>query len=306
VAQLDQAISGQMCAILHHPDFQELEAAWRALQFLVSRVEMDETLKLYVVDVSKGELAADLASADDLQSSGTYRLLVEQSVGAPGAQPWTLLVGGYTFDQTEEDIKLLQRLAKVAQAARAPFLSAASPHFAGCESVAATPDPDDWRRQADPAVLGFWQQLRRSPEAASVGLALPRFLLRMPYGRDTEPIERFDFEELSYPPEHEQYLWGNPAVICACLLAEAFRESGWSLTGVLQRDLWGLPMHVYKANDETQVTPCAEIFLTERAMENLVGKGLIPLLSIKGRDAVRVARFQSIAEPCAPLSGRWR
>jgi type VI secretion system protein ImpC len=306
VAQVDKAISGQMRELLHHPDFKGLEASWRTLHFLVNQVETDESLKLYVWDISKAELAADLASADQLKSSGIYRLLVEQSVGMQDAEPWTILVGCYTFDKTKEDLALLRGLAKVAQAAGAPFLAAADSHFAGCESIALTPDPDNWQWQADSIIEQQWQELRNCPEAASIGLVLPRLLLRLPYGKDTEPIDRFDFEELSSGADHEQYLWGNPAVVCACLLAEAFRTSGWSLTGELQQELTGLPMHVYKSDGETHIIPCAETFLTERAMENLIGKGLVPLLSIKGRDAVRIARFQSIAEPSAPLAGRWQ
>jgi type VI secretion system protein ImpC len=306
LSQVDQAISGQMRAILHQPDFRQLEATWRMLQFLVSQVETDETLKLYIIDISKAELAADLASADSLQSSGVYRLVVEQSISVPGAEPYAVLIGGYTFDQTTEDIGLLQQLARIAQASGAPLLAAADSHFAGCQSFAATPDPNDWRRQPEPAVGQLWQQFRRSPEAAYMGLVLPRFLLRLPYGRETDPIERFDFEEFSPLASHEQYLWGNSAVICVCLLADAFREFGWALTGGLGQDLSGLPMHIHTCDGEKHITPCAETILTERAMEVLIEKGLIPVLSIKGRDAVLVPRFQSIAEPLAPLAGPWR
>lgn len=306
VAQVNQAVSGQMRAILHDPDFRELEATWWMLQFLVSQVETDETLKIYAIDISKAELAADLSSADSLQSAGTYRLLAEQTVGVPGAQPYAILVGGYSFDQTSEDISLLRQIGRVAQAAGAPFLAAAASRFAGCSSLAATPDPDDWRWQADPAVVSLWQQLRCSPEAAYIGLVLPRFLLRLPYGKDTDPIDRFDFEEFSPLAGHEQYLWGNSAAICACLLAWAFRECGWSLTGRLGCDLAGIPMHVYKSDGEKRVTPCAETILTERAMQVLIGKGLMPVLSVKGQDVVRVPRFQSIAEPLTPLAGPWR
>jgi type VI secretion system protein ImpC len=306
IAQVDQAVSGQMRAILHQPDFRGIEATWRMLHFLVSQVETDEMLKLYIIDVSKAELAADLASADALQSTGAYRLIVEQSVGVAGAEPYAVLVGGYTFDQTTEDIRLLQRLARIAQAAGAPLLTSADSQFAGCQSLAATPDPDDWRWQPEPAAGQLWQQVRQSSEAAYIGLLLPRFLLRLPYGRDTDPIDRFDFEEFSPLAGHEQYLWGNSAVICVCLLAEAFREFGWALTGGLGRDLAGMPMHIYKSDGEKHITPCAETILTERAMEVLIGKGLMPVLSIKGRDAVLLPRFQSIADPPAPLAGPWR
>jgi type VI secretion system protein ImpC len=302
VAQVDQAISGQMRAILHYPDFQELEAAWRMLQFLLNLIETDEMLKLYLIDVSKAELAADLISMDPILSTGTYRLLAEKSK----AEPYAVLVGGYEFDQTAEDIKLLHRLGLVAQAAGAPLLTAADSHFAGCQSLATTPDPDDWRWQANSSVIPLWQKLRHSPEAAYIGLVLPRFLLRLPYGKDTDPIEQFDFEEFSPFAGHEQYLWGNSATICACLLAGAFSEFGWSLTNGLRCELAGIPIHVYQSDGEKHVTPCAEMILTERAMEVLIDRGLMPVLSIKGRDAVRVPRFQSITDPPTPLTGPWR
>jgi type VI secretion system protein ImpC len=302
VAQVDQAISGQMRAMLHYPDFQEIEAAWRMLQFLVTQVETDETLKLYLIDVSKAELAADLASTDQIQSTGAYHLLARQSE----AEPYAVILGGYEFEQSAEDIKLLRRLGLVAQAAGAPLLTAADSHFAGCQSLAATPDPDDWRWQANASAIPLWQDLRHSPEATYIGLVLPRFLLRLPYGKDTDPVEQFDFEEFSPFAGHEQYLWGNSAALCACLLAEAFREFGWSLTNGLRCDLADIPMHIYQSEGEKHVTPCAETILTERAMESVIGRGLMPVLSIKGRDAIRIPRFQSIAEPPAPLAGPWR
>ena len=301
VTQVDQAISGQMRAILHYPDFQKLEAAWRMLQFLVSRIETDETLKIYLIDISKAELAADLASTDQIQSAGSYNLLAGQSE----AEPYAVILGGYTFEQSSEDVKLLRRLGWVAQAVGAPLLTAADSHFAGCQSLTATPDPDDWRWQANSSAIPLWQELRHLPEAAYIGLVLPRFLLRLPYGKDTDPVEKFDFEEFSAFAGHEQYLWGNSAAICACLLAGAFREFGWSLTNGLRCELDGISMHIYQSDGEKHVTPCAETILSERAMEMLIKKGLMPVLSIKGRDAVRVPRFQSVSDPPAQLAGPW-
>ena len=303
VAQVDRALSNQMRTILHHPDFKELEAAWRMLHFLVSHVETGETMKIYAIDVTKAELAADLATTDQIQSTSAYHLLAKQSE----AEAYAVILGGYAFDQTAEDIKLLHRLGSVAQAAGAPLLTAADSHFAGCQSLAVTPDPEDWRWQpADSTAVQFWHELRHSPEAAYIGLVLPRFLLRLPYGKDTDPIEQFDFEEFSPFAGNEQYLWGNSAVLCARLLAEAFREFGWSITNGLRCELAGIPMHIYQSDGEKRVTPCAETILTERAMETIVGRGLMPVLSIKGRDAVQIPRFQSIADPPVPLAGPWR
>ncbi|MBN2592662.1 MAG: type VI secretion system contractile sheath large subunit [Sedimentisphaerales bacterium] len=306
VAQVDQAISGQMRAILHQPDFKELEAAWLLLRFIVSQVETNETLKIYIIDISKAELVADLASQEGLQSAGIYRLIVERSVGVPGANPYALLVGCYTFDQTSEDIALLHQLAQIAQAAGAPLVACADSHFAGCPSLAATPDPNDWQWQSRPDALKLWQQLRGTPEAAYIGLLLPRFLLRLPYGSKTDPVERFSFEEFSPLTGHEQYLWGNSAGLCACLLAQAFSEFGWNLTNGLGCDLSGLPMHIYESDGQKHVTPCAETILTERAFGILIDKGLMPVVSVKGRDSVRLPRFQSISSPLAPLAGPWR
>ncbi len=306
IAQVDRAMGNQMRAILHHPDFQELEAVWRMLHFLVSRIETDETLRIYIIDVSKAELAADLASANPLQSTGAHRLLVEQSIGTPGAEPCSILLGAYTFDETAEDIRLLHQLGRLAQAGGVPFLTAAHSHFAGCTSIASTPDPNDWCRQADPSALQPWQELRRSPEAAYLGLVLPRFLLRLPHGRDTDPIEQFDFEEFSPLAGHDQYLWGNSVALCACLLAEAFGDFGWNLTSGLRSELTGIPTHAYESDGTKQITPCAEAILADRAAEVLIAKGLMPVLSIKGRDAVCMPRFRSIADPPAALAGPWQ
>jgi type VI secretion system protein ImpC len=305
VAALDASVAELMRTILHHPDFQVLEAAWRGAYFLVSRLETDAQLRLFLLDLSEAELRADLAATEDLRSTGTYRLLVEQTVETPGAEPWAVVVGNYTFDQTLEDAGLLGRMAKIARRAGAPFIAAAHPHLAGCESLAETPDPDDWQRPAEAKNTGAWEELRRIPEASYLALALPRFLLRLPYGRETEPIERFDLEEMTDAFNHEHYLWGNPALASACLLAHGFSLHGWDLRPGVVKDIQGLPMHVYRVQDEPRTKPCAEVLLTERAAEIILDQGLIPLLSFRDQDTVRLARFQSLAKPLTQLAGRW-
>jgi type VI secretion system protein ImpC len=302
VALVDEATSGQMQAILHQPAFQALEAAWRGLFFLVRRLDTDANLKLYLLDISRAELAADLGAADDLSATAFCKLLVEQTRGTPGAQPWALVVGNYAFDQKQTDVELLGRLAKVVQAAGAPLLAAASPALLGCTSLAATPDPREWQEPAD---LEAWQALRRLPEAAWLGLALPRFLLRVPYGCDSSPAEQFDFEEMPSPLDNEAYLWGNPAFACAYLLAEAFSRYGWKLRPGIVDAIDGLPLHVSQVEDEDRVQPCAEVVLNDRATAAILEKGLIVLRSVQNRDVVQVAGFQSVAEPARPLAGRW-
>lgn len=305
IAQVDALAGSLLRSVLHHPDFQALEAAWRGLDFLVRRLDTDEGLRLFLLDVTRDELAADLMSADDLTKTATYRLLVERSTGTAGGQPWAVLLGHYTFGPARQDAELLGRLALVAGRAGAPLLAAASPALLGCRSLAAMPDPDDWNQPVAAEDDETWAVLRQLPEAAYLGLALPRFLLRLPYGKDTSPVEVFDFEEMPGEPEHERYLWGNPAVVCAYLLGAAFSREGWELRPGSVQDVAGLPLHAYRAGGESEVKPCAEVLLGPRAVERIRAAGIIPLLSVEGSDSISVGSFRSLAEPETPLMGRW-
>jgi type VI secretion system protein ImpC len=305
LAMIDRAIGSPLRALLHVPDFQALEAAWRAVFLLVRRMETDSQLKLYLLDVTKEELAADLGPASDLRATGTYRLLVEKTVETPGAEPWALLAGNYTLGPGREDAELLGRLAKIASAAGAPFVAAASPWLVGCESFGEQPDPAEWRAEQKPEDAAAWAALRGLAEASSVGLALPRFVLRLPYGKKTDSIETFEFEEMTGAPSHEDYLWGNPAFACALLLAESFSDAGWELRPGMHAQIDGLPLHVFERGGEAEAKPCAEALLTETAAERILERGVMALVSLKEQDAVRLLRFQSIAEPLRALAGRW-
>ena len=302
---IDRALSAQMRALLHTPTFQALEAAWRAVYFLVRRVETSEQLKLYLIDISQEELCRDVLSSPDPGKTQTYRLLVEKTVGTAGAERLALIVGNYTFGPTRDDAEALGRMAKIAHAAEAPFLAAASPTLLGCASLAETPHPRDWKTPLEAEAAKAWDALRRSPDAAWIGLALPRFLLRLPYGKDTDAIESFDFEEMPGERPHEDYLWSNPAFACALLLAQSFSDDGWEMRPGTHSEINGLPLHVYKHNGESELKPCAEALLTEGAAERILDNGLMPLVSLKGQDAVRVVRFQSMAEPLRGVAGRW-
>lgn len=303
---LDEATAELMRAILHYPDFQQLEAAWRALDFLVRRLETGTELKLYLLDVSKSELDAGLNSAGDLSSTAIYRLLVEQGVSTPGGLPWALWAGNYEFDGSRQDAQMLASLAKIAAAADAPFISSASSKLLGCESLDRTPDPRDWQTCADAEAEQAWKALRRLPEASYVGLAIPRLLLRLPYGQATDPIDEFRFEEMEDPPRHEDYLWGNSAFGCVYLLAQAFSQFGWAMRPGMFHEIEDLPLHVYRRQGESKSKPCAEVLLTERAVETILEAGLMLFLSFKNRDAARLARFQSLLDSSAPLAGKWQ
>jgi type VI secretion system protein ImpC len=306
LAQVDEATAALLRSVMHHPSFQGLEAAWRALYFLVRRLDSDGPLKLFLLDISRAEVAADLQGVEDLRSTGLYRLLVEQTVGTPGAEPWGLVTGNYTFGPTPADVELLGRLARIARQAGAPFLAGADPAIVGCKALDQTPDPDDWHRDAEPDNRQAWSELRRLPEATFLGLALPRFLLRLPYGKETDPAEGLEFEEMPQGAGHGAYLWGNPAFACTTLLGQAFNQYGWNLRPGMVNEIDSLPLHIYTQDGETAYKPCAEVVLSHRAADVLLDNGLMPLLSIQGRDSVRLAGFRSVAEGGKPLAGRWK
>jgi type VI secretion system protein ImpC len=289
-ALVDTEAGARMRALLHHSKFQALEAAWRAVFHLVRAIETGSQLKLYLLDVSKAELAADLSAADDLRESQIWRILVKDTVET-GGDPWSVVAGNYSFARTVGDAEMLGRLARIASFAGAPFLGEADPGNSGTETEEAA-------RQ--------WERLRQLPEACWVGLAMPRFLLRLPYGKQTDRVESFDFEEMPGAPIHQEYLWGNPAFACVQLLAEAFANDGWEMRAGAYSEIDRLPVHVYEAEGEKHAKPCAEVLLTERDIEWILDQGYMALDSKRDRDVVRLTRFQSIAKPLARLSGPWK
>lgn len=314
LARWDGAIADQMRVILHHPAWQALEAAWRGLFLLTRRLETGSDLEVYLIDWSREELDADLAGHADPRASRLSKALTGpagQSASEPG---WALLAGNYSFASAAGDAETLGRLAKLARELGAPFLAGAKPGLYGCESLTATPDPSGWKLKPDPAGVEAWDSLRDQPEAAYLGLAAPRFLLRLPYGEETVPAEEFPFEELlleedslekGSAPRHDDFLWGNPAIACACVLGQAFSSHGWQMRPGLVRQLDSLPLYTYKQNGESRQLACAEAWLGERAAEVMLERGVIPLLSVKNRDAVVVLSFRSLAREAQPLAGPW-
>jgi type VI secretion system protein ImpC len=302
IAAVDRAIGDSMRTILHDTDFQALEAIWRSTFLLVRHLETGANLRILLIDISKQELAADLSATSDLRSSAAFRLLVEKTVETPGADPFTIMVGAYRFGSVGGDMEWVPKLAAIAQGAGAVLLAEADPMLVGCSFLERTPSPRDWK---PPESQDSWSGVRSRPEAASFGMAMPRFLLRLPYGADTSPLESFEFEEFSGPPLHEGYLWGNPAFGLALMLGESFSDAGWEMRPGTMSQLEKLPLHTFRVEGDLQSKPCAEVLLTEEAVDRILDRGLIPLVSYKGRDAVRVARFQSVADPQQPLRGRW-
>ena len=313
IASVDAAMSAQMQSLLHAPAFQALEAAWRGLWWLITNVETGDEIKIAMLDVSKEELTADLTghltgASQSLDQTGLHKLLVSKGLGSPGGQGWSMVAGLYSFTAAAEDLALLAGLSRVVSQAGGPFVAAADPSLIGCKGLIDTPDPSHW--DADPAEAERWRTLRRSPVARNIGLAMPRFLLRLPYGEMTDEIDSFAFEEMPLGEmplggERDALLWGNPALVLAQLLAAAFMENGWKMSAGDVLDVIDLPAFIYEQDGTKHMQACAEAYLSERAGDSILQQGIMPLLSYQQRNAIRLMRFQSVADPPAGLSGPW-
>jgi type VI secretion system protein ImpC len=297
---ISNAANSVLRATLHVPAFQELEAAWRAIFLLVRRLETSERLKVFLIQMSRRDLAVALEGGGPTRTR-LEEMLTDYSERSLDGHRWSVLAANYMFGSNDQDFMLMGGLAGLGKVLGAAVIGGAEPEIAGCRSWEGLAEPEGWDRPAPPG----WEALRRSHGARHFGLVMPRFLLRLPYGRETDPCEEIDFEEMEGGPEHGNYLWGNPALACALLLGQAFERHGWEMRPGAVQEIEGLPLHIFKSGGQSRSKSCAETWLTDAAVARILDCGIMPLVSLRNADSVRVARFQSIAAPQSPLSGPW-
>jgi type VI secretion system ImpC/EvpB family protein/type VI secretion system ImpB/VipA family protein len=289
LSTLDAELSRRLRAVMHHPDFQSLESAWRGLDFLVRNAS--DNVKLHAIAITRAELDHQLATPGDLARTAIARQL------APLAP--LVVLGAFSFG--EKDTVALAAIARLAAALGTAFIGGADSELVGCTSFGTQPYPLDWK----PSASAAYAELRRAPEAAHLGLALPRFLLRQPYAPGSDAIETFPFTELPAADAHECKLWGSSAFLCGQRLLDAFSNDGWDMElGGSGGEIGGLPVHTFKVNGDSEVTPCAEAWLTEKAAGAILARGLMPVLSVRGRDSAILVSLRSIAEPAQALAFR--
>jgi type VI secretion system protein ImpC len=293
IARVDAAIAAVMRRILHHADFQALESLWRGIDLLVRRVDTGTKMQIVLYDVSAEELAADIASTNELTSSALYRMLVEQPLLDADQGPLSMIIGLYQFEAVPPHADLLGRIAKIVAAAGAPF-------FAGVGQDLLQVPLRDWH----PLSRQAWDALRALPEAAYLGLATPRFLLRLPYGKKTDPIDAFAFEEFTRQEGLSGMLWGHPGLLVANLTAETWRRSSDKMQLGTVATVADLPVFVYTDDDGDQIAlPCTERLFSERQADHIIGTGVNPIVSLRGRPEVRIGGFKAVAGNV--LAGRW-
>lgn len=302
---VDESSAQLLRKILHSSAFQSLEASWRGLYLLTRRLETDGNLKLFIADISLDEIIADAEqdADDETPVSQLHKLLVEQRAGT-GATPFGLILGDYRFEDRPEQVSALALLGDIAQQLGSSFIAGGSERLAGCTSLHAQPDPADWTLTPSTEFTDCWHTLREDPVSQHIALVAPRFLLRLPYGKRTSPISAFAFEELPAQDAHDFYLWGNGGWLVTLLLADAWSRNG-KPTSSPAADIGDLPLHVRQEAGESQVTPCAEILMTDTTASALQQAGLTVIRSVQNQDVVRVTSHFSLSDTGALLQGRW-
>jgi type VI secretion system protein ImpC len=303
IAEIDRRLSQQINTILHHAEFQQLESAWRGLHHLVSNTETDEMLKIRVINISKAELGKTLKryKGTAWDQSPIFKSVYEQEYGQFGGEPFGCLMGDFHFDHSPPDVELLGEMAKVAASAHAPFLAAASPSLMQMGSWQELANPRDLTKIFTTPEYAAWRSLRESDDARYLGLTMPRFLARLPYGAKTNPVEAFNFEEDTSDADHSKYTWANSAYAMAVNINRSYKLYGWGsrIRGIESGGLVeGLPTHTFPTDDGGVDMKCpTEIAISDRREAELARNGCMPLVHRKNSDLAAFIGAQSLQKP---------
>ncbi len=303
IAELDRKLTEQVNVILHHPDFQKLEGAWRGLHYLVNNTETDEMLKIRVMNISKADLGKTLKKFKGTawDQSPVFKKIYEEEYGQFGGEPFGCLMGDYYFDQSPPDVELLGEIAKVSAAAHSPFIAGASPTLMQMDSWQELANPRDLTKIFLTPEYAAWRSLRESDDARYIGLAMPRFLARLPYGAKTSPVDAFDFEEDTGAADHSRYTWANAAYAMAVNINRSFKLYGWCsrIRGIESGGaVEGLPVHTFPTDDGGVDMKCpTEIAISDRREAELAKNGFMPIVHRKNSDFAAFIGAQSLQKP---------
>jgi type VI secretion system protein ImpC len=299
IAQIDKKISAQLNEIMHHKNFQQLESAWRGLKFLIDRTNFNANIKIELLNVSKEDLMRDFEDAPEPTQSGLYKHVYIDEYDMPGGEPIGAIIANYEFNRSPQDIALLRNVSKIAAATHAPFIASVGKEFFGLKSIDELPRIPELAQIFEQSEYIQWNGFRESEDSRYVGLCLPRFLLRVPYGEESMPVKAFNFEE-DVAGDHEKYLWGNASFALAVNLVRSFAKHGWCVhirgpqAGGLVEDL---PIHVFKAEGDVEMKIPTEILISDRKEFEFAELGFIPLSYYKNKDYACFFSAHSVQQP---------
>ena len=304
LAKLDEKLSAQMNAIMHHEEFQQFESSWRGLAYTLNNAETDSTLRVKVLNISKSELQAMMRRYPGAKwdKSPLHNMVYEENLGTLGGKPFGCLIGDYHFDHSSPDVNLLNSIGKIAEASLAPFISGASPSLLGLDSWNEISIPPDLSEIFETPEYAQWNSLRDSENARFIGLTLPRVLAREPYGQNSNSVcEEFNFEEETDGHGGQMYSWMNAAHAMAANINRAFKEHGWTvrIRGVTSGgEVANLPTHVFDTGDGAKDMKCpTEVSITDRREGELSKAGLMGLIHRQHTDKAAFIGAQSLYRP---------
>jgi len=303
VAQIDQKLTEQVNLIMHHEDFQALESAWRGLHYMVNNTETDEFLKIKVMSISKKDLHKTLRKFKGTawDQSPIFKQMYEEEYGQFGGEPYGCVVGDYYFDHGPQDVETLTEMAKVSAAMHSPFISAVSPKTMQFDSWGELSNPRDLTKIFQTPEYASWRSLRESEDSRYLGLAMPRFLARQPYGAKTDPVDEFDFEEDTEGADSSKYSWANSAYAMAVNINRSFKLYGWCsrIRGIESGGaVENLPTHTFPTDDGGVDMKCpTEIAISDRREAELAKNGFMPLIHRKNSDFAAFIGAQSLQKP---------
>ena len=303
IAELDKRLSDQVNQVLHHNDFQKLEGSWRGMHHLVNNTETDEMLKIKVLNISKKDVHKTLKKFKGTawDQSPIFKKVYEHEYGQFGGEPFGCIMGDYEFDHSPPDVEFLNGIAEVSAAAHVPFIAAAAPKLMNMDSWQELADPRDLTKIFQTPEYASWRSLRESEDSRYIGLAMPRFLSRLPYGAKTDPVEDFDFEEDVEDADHSKYTWSNSAYAMAVNINQSFKLYGWCsrIRGIESGGaVEGLPTHTFPTDDGGVDMKCpTEIAISDRREAELAKNGFMPLLHKKNSDFAAFIGAQSLQKP---------
>ena len=303
LAEIDRKITDQVNLILHHPEYQALESAWRGLHYLVYNSETNEQLRIRVMNLSKKELGKTLKryKGAKFDQSPLFKKIYEEEYGQLGGSPYGCLIGDYYFDHSATDVALLGEMSRVAAAAHAPFIAGAAPSVLQMDSWQELTNPSNLSKIFSTPDYASWRGLRESEDSKYLALAMPRFLARLPYGEKTDPVEEFAFEEHTDMGDPSKYCWANACYAMAVNINRSFSEYGWCsrIRGVESGgSVEGLPCHTFPSDDGGVDMKCpTEIAISDRREKELADSGFMPLIHRKHTDVATFIGAQSLHKP---------
>jgi type VI secretion system protein ImpC len=287
IASLDEQISRQLDAVMHHADFQRVESTWRGVKSLIDQTDFRQNVRIELLDISKDHLVQDFEDAPEISQSGLYIHTYTQEYDTPGGEPIASAISNYEFGRGPQDIALLRNISKVAAAAHMPFIGSVGPAFFGKESMEEVAAIKDIGNYFDRAEYIKWKAFRDSDDSRYIGLTMPRVLGRLPYGPDTIPVRSFNYVESVKGPDHDKYLWTNASFAFATNMVKSFIANGWCVqirgpqSGGAVTDL---PIHLYDLGTGSQVKIPSEVMIPETREFEFANLGFIPLSYYKNRD----------------------